>query len=110
MRASLNGHVYGQHLVTQTVPAAVTGHLKYPPEKALVMAFQGTTGTGKNLVAKLVAESMFEQGMKSQYVHVLSGTKDFSRHELVKDYKVSVYIINNTTEIHEVSYSLWMAL
>ena len=85
----MNAHVYGQHLVVQTVPAAINGHLTHQPKKALVMSFQGTTGTGKNLVAKVVAENMYKEGTASNYVHVLSATKHFSRHEDLKDYQAS---------------------
>ena len=107
LKASLNAHVYGQHLVVQTVPAAINGHLTHQPKKALVMSFQGTTGTGKNLVAKVVAENMYKEGMASNYVHVLSATKHFSRHENLTDYQASEILIRPLQCFNAYSHRLY---
>ena len=88
LKNNLEAKVYGQHLVKNSVVKTLKAHLKYPPQKALVLSFQGWTGTGKNLVAKLIADSLYTKGIKSSYVHTLSATKHFSRHELTAKYKV----------------------
>ena len=54
----LDQHVFGQHLVRKIVTKALRAHLrKEKPRKALVLSFHGWTGSGKNYVAKFIAES-----------------------------------------------------
>ncbi|XP_067948870.1 torsin-1A-like [Watersipora subatra] len=46
-----------------------------------------STGTGKNLVASIIAQNLYDRGMESKYVHKISATKYFARHEWAADYK-----------------------
>ncbi|XP_067948920.1 torsin-1A-like [Watersipora subatra] len=87
LRKDLEAKVYGQHLAIDSVVKTIRAHLRRPPRKALVLSFHGWTGTGKNLVASVIAQNLYDRGMKSKYVHVLSATKDFARHEKAADYK-----------------------
>ncbi|KAI6658545.1 Torsin-1A-like [Oopsacas minuta] len=66
---SLNERVYGQHLVQNSVPNLIRGHLtNESPRKPLVISFHGWTGTGKTWVSKLIAENLFKKGLNSKYV------------------------------------------
>ena len=73
-----------------SVVKTVRVHLRRPPQKALALSFQGWTGTGKNLVASIIAQNLYDRGMRSEYVHVLTVAKHFTRHgkEWVVYYKV----------------------
>jgi len=75
---SLEQNLHGQHLVPDIIIKAITGHLENPkPQKALVMSFHGWTGSGKNFVSKLIAESIFKLGLNSQFVRIFNSTEDF---------------------------------
>jgi hypothetical protein len=41
------------------------------------MSFHGWTGSGKNFVAKFVAEGLFVRGLESQFVHLFVSTLHF---------------------------------
>ena len=82
--------VFGQPLVKDIVSKGLRSHFRKTgtpqisegavytgPQKALVFSFHGGTGTGKNYVAKFVAESMFSKGLKSQFAHFFSGPLHF---------------------------------
>ena len=58
--------------------------------KALVLSFHGWTGTGKNYVAKFIAESLFKKGMKSSFVQIFISTVNFPDHSKVDTYKIEL--------------------
>lgn len=88
LKLSLDSQVYGQHLCKSAVINHLKAHTRSTqPSKALAMSFHGGTGTGKNFVSKIIAESLYRKGMKSQYVHLLSATKEFPHKEMVPLYK-----------------------
>ena len=65
----LKQKVFGQHLVQDSIPNLIKGHMINPsPRKPLVLSFHGWTGTGKTWVSKLIAESLFKKGLDSKYV------------------------------------------
>jgi len=80
--------VFGQHLAIDTVVKSINSHFKSKPSKALALSFQGWTGTGKNLVARLIAESLYENRAESGFVHWFSATRHFSRPEKKRYYQV----------------------
>ena len=91
LQSSLETRVLGQHLVTDTVLKAVVGHVNnISPSKALVLSFNGWTGSGKNFVSKIIAEHLFRKGMDSEYVHQIIATHDFPHQSEVKDYKTKL--------------------
>ncbi|XP_072020426.1 torsin-1A-like [Amphiura filiformis] len=57
------------------------------PQRPLVLSFHGTTGTGKNHVSRLIAESIYKKGLESQYVHLKIPTKDYPYESELKAYK-----------------------
>lgn len=88
LRLSLSTQVYGQHLCKSAVINHLRAHARSTnPTKALALSFHGGTGTGKNLVSRIVAESMYRKGMRSKYVHLISATKEFPHLEMVPIYK-----------------------
>ncbi|KAI6646319.1 Torsin-1B [Oopsacas minuta] len=66
---SLKLNVFGQHLVQNSLPKLIKGHLNNPkPLKPLVLSFHGWTGTGKTWVSKLITESLYTEGLNSKFV------------------------------------------
>ncbi|XP_043205554.1 torsin-1A-like [Amphibalanus amphitrite] len=70
--------VHGQHLVAEVIPRVISNHLHdQRPRKPLVISMHGTTGVGKNHVSRVVAESLYQRGMQSRFVHLYVGSLDF---------------------------------
>ena len=88
LQSSLRSHVFGQHLVTETVFKAVVGHLNNEsPSKALVLSFNGWTGSGKTFVSKIVAEHIFKRGLESSFVHKIVVPHRYPSHSNVELHK-----------------------
>ena len=86
---SFDKHVFGQHIVKAMVSKQLRAHLrKDSPKKALVLSFHGWTGSGKNYVAKYIAESLFRKGQRSEFVKIYISTVDFPDESKVDIYKV----------------------
>lgn len=56
--------------------------------KALVISLHGWSGVGKNYAATMIAEALYKNGMKSKYVAMFMGDRDFSCED-VEEKKVS---------------------
>ncbi|EDV19337.1 uncharacterized protein TRIADDRAFT_33759 [Trichoplax adhaerens] len=73
-------HVFGQDLALKIIRNMLTSHLvrisKKTSKKALVLSFHGGVGTGKTLVAKLLAKVLYKNGLSSSYVRRIH-LKDF---------------------------------
>jgi len=81
----------GQPLVHKLVLNSITSHLTNPnPSKALVLSLHGSTGTGKNFVAKHVVESLYLEGFKSRFVKLYVVSRDFMHDDAahIREYKV----------------------
>ena len=52
------------------------------------MSFHGLTGSGKNYISNIIANSTYKKGTDSSYVHIYSGIKDFPHKEKVPEYMV----------------------
>lgn len=101
LQEEVDRSLHGQHLAQTTVVRAVRAHLaKQRPSKALVMSFHGWTGTGKNYFSKMIAQAIYQRGMRSNYVHLMVSTLHFSRPEEVNKYKAQIqtWISGNLTE------------
>ncbi|KAA0706664.1 Torsin-1A Dystonia 1 protein [Triplophysa tibetana] len=70
----LNDNLYGQHIVSKVVLKAVSSFMTDSnPNKPLVLSFHGTSGVGKNHVAKIIARNIYEKGDQSDhYITVIS--------------------------------------
>ena len=89
LQEKLQRKLYGQHLVKKVVIKHLKAHMMKRPSKALTLSFHGGTGTGKNYVSKIIAESVYTEGMKSKYVQFISATVDYPHKHLVHAYKVN---------------------
>lgn len=94
-------HLYGQPLVEKIVPKLIKAHLKNDnPEKALVLSFNGMTGSGKNYASKLIARSLyrkFKQQENSQFVNLIIATR-FNYDSTTDINQVKEFLKNNITQ------------
>ncbi|KAH3702726.1 hypothetical protein DPMN_077752 [Dreissena polymorpha] len=93
----MKSKVYGQHLVTDTLVRHLKGHINGNPRKALALSFHGWTGTGKNYVSQIVAETLYVKSMGSKYVLWIIPAVDFPHSDAdpttIASYKVCSYFI-----------------
>lgn len=77
LKEKLENKLYGQHIAQDAIFKAVASHYKNinDSKKPLVMTFHGTQGTGKNYVASMIAEAVFEKGAESKYFHLFHGSQ-----------------------------------
>ncbi|XP_063000711.1 torsin-1A-like [Elgaria multicarinata webbii] len=88
LQEDLDQKLFGQHLVTKVIVKAVTGFLNNSkPKKPLTLSLHGWTGTGKNFVSKIVAESIYKEGLNSKYVHQFVSTLHFPHRQNITHYK-----------------------
>ncbi|XP_033742094.1 torsin-1A-like [Pecten maximus] len=88
---SLETRLYGQHLAQAAILNHVHAHARPVHQtKALSLSFHGGTGTGKNLVSRIIAESIYRKGMDSKYVHLIAATNEFLHPGKVHEYKVNL--------------------
>ena len=88
----LKDQLMGQPLAHGLILNSIRSHLNIEsPGKALVLSLHGSTGTGKNFVAKHVVESIFKKGYTSRYARLYVASRDFMHHDEqhVQQYKVS---------------------
>ncbi|XP_055516133.1 torsin-1A-like isoform X3 [Leucoraja erinacea] len=88
LKMDLDNKLFGQHIAKQVVLKAVNGFFTNPnPKKPLVLSLHGGTGTGKNLISKIIAENIYTNGLQSAYVHLFISTLHFPYLEYLSDYK-----------------------
>lgn len=81
--------LHGQHLAQELVLTTVRSYLELPrPDKALALSFHGWSGTGKNFVARLLAENLYRDGLRSDCVKVFITLIHFPHPKYVDLYKV----------------------
>ncbi|KAG7458518.1 hypothetical protein MATL_G00221010 [Megalops atlanticus] len=91
LKRDLENKLFGQHLASKVILKAVTGFMRDPnPTKPLVLSLHGPSGTGKNLVSKIIAQNLFQGGDSSSQVHLFIATHHFPHRELVETYKVQL--------------------
>ncbi|XP_072919411.1 torsin-3A [Hemitrygon akajei] len=87
----LNIKLHGQHLAKEVVMKAVKGfRVNKNPEKALALSFHGWSGTGKNFVAKMIADNLYRDGLRSECVHFYIAHFHFLHASLVDFYKAEL--------------------
>ncbi|XP_043951713.1 torsin-1A-like isoform X2 [Gambusia affinis] len=101
LETDLDNKLFGQHIASRIILKAVNGFMSNPnPTKPLVLSLHGWTGTGKNLVSQLIAESIYSKGMKSDFVHLYTSTFHFPHRHMFNIYQsqlqqwVSGYVTN----------------
>ncbi|XP_067825994.1 torsin-1A-like [Heptranchias perlo] len=88
LKVDLENKLFGQHIAKQVVLKAVKGFLTNPnPKKPLTLSLHGWTGTGKNLISKIIAENIYRNGLESNYVHQFVATLHFPHPEYLSHYK-----------------------
>ncbi|XP_016157885.1 PREDICTED: torsin-1A, partial [Ficedula albicollis] len=88
LQENLDKKLFGQHLVSKVVVKAVRGFLNNTnAKKPLALSLHGWTGTGKNFVSKIVAESIYKRGLQSKYVHQFVATLHFPHAHSISLYK-----------------------
>lgn len=89
LKSDLSVRLHGQHLAQELVLRTVRGYLELPrPDKALVLSFHGWSGTGKNFVARILAENLYRDGLRSDCVKVFIAMFHFPHPTSVDLYKV----------------------
>ncbi|XP_061460101.1 torsin-1A-like isoform X2 [Rhineura floridana] len=70
------------------------------PKKPLALSLHGWTGTGKNFVSKIIAESLYEGGLNSRYVHQFVSTLHFPHRQNITQYKdqLQMWIRGNVSD------------
>ncbi|XP_072019839.1 torsin-1A-like [Amphiura filiformis] len=88
---AFRGHLFGQHIAEEQLPVIMHGFFHDEnPQRALVLSFHGRTGTGKNHVSSLIAESIYRKGMGSQFVHLKVPQRDYPDKNKLQSYKKSL--------------------
>lgn len=88
LEADLQRKMFGQHIASKVILKAVTGFMNNKnPKKPLVLSLHGWTGTGKNFVSQLIAESIYKKGMMSDYVHIFTSELHFPHASQLETYK-----------------------
>lgn len=88
LQENLDRKLFGQHLVSKVIVKAVKGFLNNEnAKKPLALSLHGWTGTGKNFVSKIIAESIYKNGLKSKYVHQFVATLHFPHAQDINTYK-----------------------
>ncbi|XP_047144964.2 torsin-1A [Hydra vulgaris] len=98
LKEVLRSKVFGQHLINDLVGKYVIDHIENDsPKSPLVMSFHGCTGSGKNYVSQIIANSLFKKGTHSKYFHLTHATKDFPNEKNLAEYKnnLSKHVENN---------------
>lgn len=75
---ALKTKVYGQPLIANPIYKSLRAHLlNERPARPLVMYFSGWTGTGKTFVSRLIASTLYKEGMQSKFVRYISSSYHF---------------------------------
>ncbi|KAM5237682.1 torsin-3A [Ctenodactylus gundi] len=86
--SDLSKRLHGQHLVHELVLRTVRSYLEMlRPEKALALSFHGWSGTGKNFVARMLAENLYRDGLQSDCVKMFVTMLHFPHPKYVDLYK-----------------------
>jgi DNA replication protein DnaC len=60
----------------------------------LVLSFHGATGTGKNYVSTLIANSLYKNGINSKFVQIFVASRDFTHTHHIDKYRVSRFRVD----------------
>ncbi|XP_078082392.1 torsin-1A-like [Mustelus asterias] len=88
LEADLRAQLFGQHIAIDVIPKAIEGFLSNKDSrKPLTLSLHGWTGIGKNFVSKIIAKSLYKNGMDSKYVHQFVASYHFAIAEHTSKYK-----------------------
>ena len=74
--------------------------------RSLILTSYVFIGSGKNYVAKYIAESLFKKGMKSKYVKIFISTIHFYDERKIKEYQQNLreWVLGNVTNCPETMF------
>ncbi|KAM4020159.1 torsin-1B-like isoform 2-T2 [Anomaloglossus baeobatrachus] len=101
LELSLKEKLFGQHLAHEIIYKALTGFMSNEnPKKPLALSLHGWSGTGKNFVSKIIAENIYDLGMRSKFVHLFLSTLHFPHNSQIPRYKdqLQSWIRGNTSK------------
>ncbi|XP_037324982.2 torsin-3A isoform X1 [Pungitius pungitius] len=88
LERDLKTKLHGQHLVQSVALKAIQGFINNPESnKPLTLSFHGWSGTGKNFVARIIADNLYRDGVKSECVRLFIAPFHFPHARLVDTYK-----------------------
>ncbi|KAM3599902.1 uncharacterized protein V6R79_013595 [Siganus canaliculatus] len=88
LEINLQNKLFGQHIASRIILKAVNGFMNNNnPKKPLVLSLHGWTGTGKNFVSQLIADSIYKEGMDSSFVHIFTSELHFPHASQIETYK-----------------------
>ncbi|ELW70860.1 Torsin-3A, partial [Tupaia chinensis] len=88
LESDLSVRLHGQHLARELVLRTVRGYLETPlPARALALSFHGWSGTGKNFMARMLAENLYRDGLRSDCVKMFIATFHFPHPKYVDLYQ-----------------------
>ncbi|XP_071457091.1 prosalusin isoform X4 [Marmota flaviventris] len=88
LECDLAQHLAGQHLAKALVVKSLKAFVHDPsPTKPLVLSLHGWTGTGKSYVSSLLAQYLFQGGLRSPHVHHFSPIIHFPHPSNIDRYK-----------------------
>ncbi|XP_067825996.1 torsin-1A-like [Heptranchias perlo] len=88
LETKLRRNLFGQHIAIDVIPKAVKGFLSNTDaRKPLALSLHGWTGTGKNFVSKIIAESLYKKGLDSKFVHLFVAGLHFPNAKHTNQYK-----------------------
>uniref|UniRef100_A0A672NIH1 Torsin-1A-like n=1 Tax=Sinocyclocheilus grahami TaxID=75366 RepID=A0A672NIH1_SINGR len=91
LKKDIQAKLFGQHVAAQVILKAVTGFIESKnPKKPLVLSLHGSTGTGKNFVSQLIAENIYKNKMRSNFVHLFTATAHFPHKAHIDTYKIQL--------------------
>ena len=87
LKEQLNARLYGQPFATRILTKTIVNHWsESSPPLPLVLMLHGPTGTGKNHISRLLAQSMFTAGLDSRFINYYSSTRHFKNGEKLVEY------------------------
>ncbi|KAK3524596.1 hypothetical protein QTP70_029917 [Hemibagrus guttatus] len=88
LEADLQSKLFGQHIASRVILKAVTGFMNDENQKKpLVLSLHGWSGTGKNFVSQIIAKNIYQDGMKSGFVHFFATDVHFPHKAEMELYK-----------------------
>ncbi|XP_065830174.1 torsin-1A-like [Oscarella lobularis] len=89
LKKDLEENVFGQHIAVDVITKILKSHARqgHEAQKALVLSFEGGTGSGKNYVSHFIAKNWFRKGMGSDYVRQIIATKEYQHESKLEEYK-----------------------
>uniref|UniRef100_A0A8C2HBT2 Torsin family 1 like 2 n=1 Tax=Cyprinus carpio TaxID=7962 RepID=A0A8C2HBT2_CYPCA len=100
LEEDLRENFFGQHIASNVILSAVSLFMTDSnPNKPLVLSFHGTSGTGKNHAAKIIARNLYKKGEDSKHLHLFISVNN-AIHESVSRFPRSMFIFDEMDKMH----------